>query len=209
MKHGAPDRSKQESRNPSAYIDTHSGTYGLLKGYVRDLCRYWQSVLGAPLLSLPLFRSSLPHHWHFIIVWLAIAALIILYLLVILDLYVCVCSTLVYIPASPSSDSFFSPLPPSCSSKQTHFLLTLSLVVVICCACRVEYWATLWPLSTKGRPRKPEGWRICSKCGLSPSHAILAFTHCLACGLHAGFWSQTFVASAGRAATHHLPKLLQ
>lgn len=65
-------------------------------------------------------------------------------------------------------------------SKQTHFLLTPSSVAVIYCACQVEYWVTLWPLSTKGRPRKPERWRyLCAGWIISPTRHS-AFPHCLA-----------------------------
>lgn len=87
---------------------------------------------------------------------LAIAVLLILSLLVTLDLYACV-----FYSNVPPSQPLFRPPPvhaSSCSiSKQAHFLLTLSSAAVICCACRVEYRTTLWPLSTKARP--PEARR--------------------------------------------------
>ena len=69
--------------------------------------------------------------------------------------------------------------------KQTHFLLTLGSVAVICCACQVEYWVALWPLSTKGRPRKPQGQRyLCVGRIISPTRHS-ACSHCLVCNWHA------------------------
>lgn len=91
-------------------------------------------------------------------------------------------------------------------SKQTHFLLTRRLVAVICCACQVEYWATLWPLSTKGRPRKLEGRRyLCIEWIISPTRHS-AFSLCVACNRHAACRCQdsSLVASAKHSACNAL-----
>lgn len=125
------------------------------------------------------------------------------------------CSTVLAQSSSSSSSHSFSYIPShlACSSsisKQTHFLLTLSSVAVICCACQVEYWATLWPLSTKGRPRKPEGRRyLCIGWIISPTRHS-AFSHCLVCNRHAACWCQdsSLVASTRHNACHALPNLL-
>lgn len=126
------------------------------------------------------------------------------------SIFVCLCVLLLFCCTSLST-----PLPShlACSSsisKQTHFLLTLSLVAVICCACQVEYWATLWPLSTKGRPRKPEKRRyLCIGWIISPTHHF-SFSHCLPCNQHAACWCQdsSLVPSAKHNACHASPNSL-
>lgn len=109
-------------------------------------------------------------------------------------------------PSTPLSNSFYlAPSHLACSvsiSKQTHFLLTRRSVAVICCACQVEYWATLWPLSTKGGPRKLEGRRyLCIEWIISPTRHS-AFSLCAACNRHAACRCQdgSLVASAKRTA---------
>lgn len=104
--------------------------------------------------------------------------------------------------STPLSNSFSRALSHlACSgsiSKQTHFLLTRRSVAVICCACQVEYWATLWPLSTKGGPRKLEGRRyLCIEWIISPTRHS-AFSLCAPCNRHAACRCQdgSLVASA-------------
>lgn len=77
---------------------------------------------------------------------------------------------------------------------------------MICCACQVEYWATLWPLSTKGRPRKLEGRRyLCIEWIISPTRHS-AFSLCVACNRHAACRCQdsSLVASAKHSACNTL-----
>lgn len=113
-------------------------------------------------------------------------------------------------PSSCSRSHVSSHLACSSSiSKQSHFLSTPSFVAVICRACQVEYWATLWPLSTKGRPRKPEGRRyLCVGWIISPTRHS-AFSHCLACNRHAACRCQdgSLVEYTRPGACHALVKL--
>ncbi len=173
-----------------------------------------------PLNSLDLrdplrYRAPLPALFLILFV-LCLLLFLSFFLCVLLGLFpvcirLCYCHFFccIYLSSSSSSSRSFSYFPShlarsSSISKQTHFLLTLGSVAVICCACQVEYWATLWPLSTKGRPRKPEGRRyLCIGWIISPARHS-AFSHCLACNRHAEYRCQdsSHVTSTRHNACH-------
>lgn len=168
MKRGAPGRAvtKKSMVPVLKHIYAHSHTDSLYKQCRRHLPGYWQGSPGAAASSQLFFRSSPPHGGDFItlvILWISnyplssreplptlslILFVLCLFVCLLVDLF-CVYvlllphSILLYLPISPSSPSF-SHIPShlACSSsisKQTHFLLTLGSVAVICCACQVEY----------------------------------------------------------------------
>lgn len=177
---------RQRTRNPrSCFLSTYIHPLvhrWLVKTVCKDLSRYWQGFLGAPLLSQLLFRSSPPRHWDFIIVWISndpsefwnshcctpnplFACNI---------RFTCLCVFHSGIPPSQPLFRFlfFHYLPPRepLLNKQTS---PLPLDTQLCCGDLLRLSGRILSNAVasvnKRKARKPEGWRICSKCGLSPS----------------------------------------